>query len=487
MSGMAGRRVILLEFNELCRDLLADWMAKGLLPNFQEFYSKSRVFTAHADVTEQDHLEPWIQWYSLHTGFSYEQHRVFHLTDGPKRGLKDIWQLLLENGYRVGNCAGMNSPGFVSEGSFYLPDPWCNSQKPYPPEMQAYQLVVLTNVQENTNISMSLDRNNYFEFLKFWMTHGLTAKSVAKILRQLLLEARDKRHSWRRAALLDKIQFDIFSHYWRSLEPDFASFFINSTAHFQHAYFHLLKPESFEHLANAPEDRLHKDAILFGYREMDKLLGQFFELEKRGALLVFSTALSQRPNPLAGLHYYRPRDIHALLRAIGVHPTRLLPVMAHQYSAEFDDRASAEASQEKLQTIRYRGAPVFDLSSARPKSLFFGVGLHTEIPDDASLEFVGAGPSAVRFHDLFYRVPHTKSGVHQAESSLWFKTGDLKVSADKVSILDVLPTLLDYYGVEAPEEEGMSRPGKSILPMLDIGHYRSQSAALSRPTRAAAA
>jgi hypothetical protein len=485
---MRGRPIILLEFNELCPDLLAEWMEQGLLPNFRKFHSQSRVFTGQADVTEQHHLEPWIQWYSLHSGFSYEQHQVFHLTDGPKRGLKDIWSLLLENGYTVANCAGMNAPGFGSPGSFYLPDPWCNSQEPYPPELRAYQHLVLTKVQENTNATASPQNNAYLQFLLFWMSHGASVDSVGAVLRQSLREFSSRAQSWRRATILDKVQFDIFSHYWRRLKPDFASFFINSTAHFQHAYWHLLKPEGFEDLAQTPADSAHKDAVLFGYQEMDRLLARFFELEKEGPMLVFSTALSQRSNPDAGLIYYRPRDIDALLRKIGVQPTKLLPVMAHQYSAEFTSQEAAERAKERLAAILYRGAPLFDLSSRPPSSLFFGVGAHGDIPRDAALEFTAPESPSMAFDDVFYRLPHTKSGIHHPQSALWFKTGDFRVHEDQVSILDVLPTLLDYYGVDAPDEEGMPRPGTSILQKLGIAPYgqvpSKAGPRLARPTAA---
>jgi hypothetical protein len=471
-----GRPVIVLEFNELCPELLAEWMDRGLLPNFRKFHSHSRVFTAQADVTEQRHLEPWIQWYSLHTGFSYEQHRVFHLTDGPKRGLKDIWRLLLENGYAVANCAGMNAPGFGSPGSFYLPDPWCNSQEPYPQELQAYQRLVLTKVQENSNAAASPQRAAYLQFLQFWMTHGASTNSIGAIVRQFVREASGRNQSWKRATLLDKVQFDIFSHYWRRLKPDFASFFINSTAHFQHAYFHLLRPEGFEGLAQPQDDSAHKDAVLFGYQEMDGLLARFFELEKEGALLVFSTALSQRQNPDAGQIYYRPHDINALLGKLGVQPARLLPVMAHQYSAEFPNQEAAEQAMQRLAAILYRGAPIFDLSIRRPSSLFFGVGAHGDIPRDAQLEFPMPESPSIAFYDVFYRLPHTKSGIHQGQSALWFKTGDFQVHDESVSILDVLPTLLEYYGVDAPEEEGMRRGGVSILQKLGIAPYSQERA-----------
>lgn len=480
-----GRPVILLEFNELCPDLLARWMNQGLLPNFRKFHSQSRVLAGQADVAEQRHLEPWIQWYSLHTGFGYDQHQVFHLTDGPRRRLKDIWGLLLENGYTVANCAGMNAPGFRSPGSFYLPDPWCNSQEPYPPELQAYQRLVLTKVQENSNAAAAPQKHAHLKFLQFWTTHGASLDSIGAILRQLLREAFGRNQSWRRATLLDKVQYDIFSNYWRRLRPDFASFFINSTAHFQHAYFHLLEPQPFDGSPQKPADSDHKDAVLFGYQEMDRLLARFFELEKEGAMLVFSTALSQRPNPDAGLVYYRPHDISALLAKVGVEPARLLPVMAHQYSAEFPTQEAAERAMERLAGILYRGSPIFDVTIRKPSSLFFGVGAHGEISRDARLEFTTSESPSVDFYDVLYRLPHTKSGMHQGQSALWFKTNDFRVHDEAVSILDVLPTLLEYYGVDAPDEEGMRRRGVSFLRTLGISPYSqgARSRERSRPPR----
>jgi hypothetical protein len=331
---------------------------------------------------------------------------------------------------------------------------------------------VLSLVQENSNAAAGLDTKAYLDFLGFWATHGPSARSVCAIVQQLAREAVDDQQSWRRAVLLDKIQFDIFSHYWRRLKPDFASFFINSTAHFQHAYFHLMRPESFGGLPARADDPVHKDAVLFGYQEMDKLLARFFELEKQGALLVLSTALSQGPNQRAGHAYYRPRDIDGLLAEFGVRPARLLPVMAQQYSAEFLDQASADAARDTLRSMLYRGEQLFDIpAEQQPLTLFFGTGLHAEVPPDAVVEFADGSARTALFGDLFYRISHTKSGAHRPESVLWFKTGRFAADGETVSILDILPTLLDYYGVEPPQEEAMPRTGASFLPKLEVPRY----------------
>jgi hypothetical protein len=66
-------KVLLLEFNEICPPLLKRWMEQGKLPNFSALHYSSQVFTSVADASEPDYLEPWIQWYSIHTGLSYDE------------------------------------------------------------------------------------------------------------------------------------------------------------------------------------------------------------------------------------------------------------------------------------------------------------------------------------------------------------------------------------------------------------------------------
>src|SRR5690606_33211001 len=119
-------------------------------------------------------------------------------------------------------------------------------------------------------------------FVRFMVTHGLKPSTVAQILRQLGAErAKDGRLSWRRVALLDRLQFDVFRHYYRRYRPDFASFFVNSVAHLQHSYWRHMEPEAFTVRPGAAEMEIYGDAIRFGYRAMDKVLGGFLELARQ--------------------------------------------------------------------------------------------------------------------------------------------------------------------------------------------------------------
>jgi hypothetical protein len=249
-------KVLLLEFNEICPSLLKRWMDQGKLPNFSAFYQSSQVFTSIADVSDPDYLEPWIQWYSIHTGLAYDEHKVFYLTDGPKADHPDIWRILDGLGKSVMNCGSMNARALAGSNVFYLPDPWCSNEPAWPSEIEVFKTVMAKLVQESTR-GVALTVNELLPFVTFLIGHGLTPDTIRAILAQLGSERLSQTDvKWRRVALADRLQFDLFRHYYRRMRPDFATFFINSTAHLQHAYWRYMDPEAF---ALKPE----KDEIKF--------------------------------------------------------------------------------------------------------------------------------------------------------------------------------------------------------------------------------
>src|SRR5262249_15823031 len=131
-------------------------------------------------------------------------------------------------------------------GAFSLPDPWCPVEACSPPEIAIYANVVASWVKEYSNASVPVSWRDYAAFLGFMVGHGLSPSTVAAIAAQLFQEKSSSAElSWRRVALLDRLQFDLFAHYYRRLAPDFATFFSNSTAHLQHAYWRHMDSSAF--------------------------------------------------------------------------------------------------------------------------------------------------------------------------------------------------------------------------------------------------
>ena len=96
-----------------------------------------------------------------------------------------------------------------------------------------------------------------------------------------------------------------------------------------------MEPDAFTVQPSATEGDRHRDAILFGYQEMDRLLGEFEALAGEDVQLIVATALSQQPytkyEAIGGHHFYRPHSVQDLLATLGITAEKILPVMTHQF------------------------------------------------------------------------------------------------------------------------------------------------------------
>ena len=465
---MSKRPMILLEFNELCPSLLDKWMGEGKLPNFRRFYQASDVFVSEAD-SDAPALEPWIQWYSLHTGLAYSEHQVFNLTDGPEAGFPDIWGMLREGGYKTFNCSSMNAKNDGAANAVFLPDPWCTTERATPDELNVYYEFVRGQVQEYTNPDQDSGLARAARFVKFMATHGLSFQTISAIISQVAKEKTGNgRIGWKRATILDRLQTDVFMHSFDKYQPDFSTFFLNSTAHYQHSYWRYMDPAAFVDKPSAEDLETYKDAILYGYQCMDQVLARFIALaDKKNVTLVLASALSQQPfledEGEGGRRYYRPKNMEKLLETFGIEAKKVQPVMTHQYSMQFEDDPKIEHAVEILKSVTYKGERCFEVRTDGDR-LYFGCKIYRRAEPGAQLNYVQSGETkSVALEDLFYLMDIVKSGCHHPDGILWIRTGAGKVHDQRVSILDVLPTILDYFDVPRPMA-GDKRPlGRSII------------------------
>ena len=123
--------VVLIEFNELCPDLMDKFIKEGCLPNFARLRSESEVYTTATDAAGEE-LNPWVQWVTLHTGLSHHEHKVLHLSQGHGLDKKAIWDHLSDSGYKVWVCSSMNPRADLPLNGFLLPDPWSTGVRPQP-------------------------------------------------------------------------------------------------------------------------------------------------------------------------------------------------------------------------------------------------------------------------------------------------------------------------------------------------------------------
>lgn len=476
--------VILLEFNEISPALLTRFMEGGELPNFRRLYAESEVYVTDAEEAAPN-LEPWIQWITVHSGLSYNEHGIFHLGDGHKLDRPCVWDLLSQAGKSVWICGSMNlSYGKPINGAV-LPDPWATGVEPYPNGFDAYFKFVQRNVQEYTNDRVPLTRADYIAFLRFMLSRGLSLSTIGAIAAQLLREI-GGRQRWRRATILDKLQWDVFRDQYKKQRPDFSTFFLNSTAHFQHMHWRNMDPAPFKVKPTEEEQAEFETAILYGYREMDHIIGKCLTLAGRDATIILASGLSQQPcllyEDIGGKTFYRARELERMLAFVGITGEHTsFPVMSEEFHMRFDREEDAELAERRLASVRVDGRRAMN-AMRDGTNLFSGCCIHEHLDKDAELTVEGTSIQAPFFR-YFYRPEGTKSGMHHPDGVLWLRRPERRhrVVGGKVPLRDIAPTLLDLCGLAAPQwMSGTSLMRTASAPEHVLG--RTPSSTIATPS-----
>lgn len=453
--------VISIEFNELCPNLMAKFIAAGHLPNFQRFRDESVVAETDAEETGEL-LNPWVQWVSVHTGLSAAEHQVTTLSEGHTVPVQAVWDVASTSGRRVWVCGSMNARYDRPLDGYLLPDPWSTGCRPFPErEFDPFINYVRSAVQEHSTGG----GGGMKAFLKWMLGHGLSVGTMAAAAGQLASEKLGNT-SWKRAGILDLIQYDLFTHYYRKVKPHLATFFVNSTAHYQHCYWRNMEPEAFKVKPTAKEQRDYAGAILHGYQCMDKLVGRFLRLADStpNTTLFFSTALSQQPyldhEEKDGRKYYHLNAKTVLAEKLGVtDPFGYEPVMAEQFYLRFESKEACDRAEARLLSFHLKHRPAFKddrtrLFNAERKgdSLLMQCRCTGDVPADAKITSETDEAVGVPFADVFYRMEAVKSGRHHPSGILWVRTPDRRHTTltEKVSLRSIAPTMLRQLGLPVP-------------------------------------
>jgi hypothetical protein len=452
--------VITIEFNELCPNLMTRFLKAGELPHFKRFYDEAEIFETDAEESGEL-LNPWVQWVSVHTGLSASEHQVTTLSEGHKVGSPAIWDILSSAGRRVWVCGSMNTRYDRPLNGCLLPDPWSTGTRSYPAgEFDTYLDYVRSAVQEHTSGG---GKGSTKAFLRYMLGHGLSIRTILSIASQLIGE-RLASTRWKRAHVLDLFQWDLFRHYYQQLHPDFATFFLNSTAHFQHCYWRNMEPEKFQSRPSETEQKAYSKAILFGYKTMDKLIGRFMRLASKNTTLIFCTALSQQPylehEETGGRHYYHLCNKACLVKSLGLPETYVYePVMAEQFYLRFHSEEELGRTEAKLVSYHVKHPAVFRDERTRlfhltrkEGALLVQCRCTSQVPLDARITATDDPQVSIPFYDVFYQMDAMKSGRHHPAGMLWIRHPNRRhrVHVAKVSIRSIAPTILGLFALPVP-------------------------------------
>lgn len=410
----SNRLLVLLEINEVNFDLVREYL--NLYPGRFK-WMEVLLRNYHIKTTSEknyEELEPWIQWVSIHTGKSFEEHKIFRLGDIVGSDIPQVFEKLEDIGVRVGCISPINTENRLRRPAYFMPDPWTKTITDGSWWSNILSSAVSQAVNDNAQSRVSLKSliSIFLGLLRF-------AKfKHYRIYLKLILNSRGS--PWRKALVLDLMLHDIHTNFLNKKVVNFSTLFLNSGAHIQHHYLFCAEPIKKNTLIRNPGWYVSPDADPFF--EMlgvyNIIIGDY--IADSNAEFILATGLSQRPYDRVE-YYYRLKNHASFLSLMGINFKSVMPRMTRDFLVQFSNDAEALAAEKILRAIRteFDNKLIFGEINNRGNSLFVTLTYPDEVTESTRIlinsQFVKLSPNVV-FVAL-------KNGMHHANGFAFFSKG----------------------------------------------------------------
>ncbi len=355
--------MILLALNELNIDYIKGYISEGKLTNFKRLLQNGTVSTISEEKYEL--LEPWIQWTTVQTGKSYDEHQIFRLGDIIYRpDLRQIFEDLENNGLSIGAISPFNAVNRLKSSKFFIPDPWTQTKTSGSYIIKRLSKTISSLV--NDNASGKLGTLNIL-----WLLVGFIRYIRVKRWSKFISFFLQRKKPGIKAAILDMILLEVFVTLQKKHKPDYSHLFFNGGAHVQHHY--MFNSTQYKGALKNPEwyCPANWDPIYMMLETYDSIIGDLLESGER---IIGVTGLHQVPH-VEQTYYWRPLNHKAFLTEAGVKGEfTVIPRMSRDfliYSSSKDHAIQIESHLNKF-TDSIRNKPVFNVDN-RGESLFVEV------------------------------------------------------------------------------------------------------------------
>lgn len=371
-------KVVFVGFNEINFDYVSRYIEQGHLPNLAKLLSAKSLLRTESENSY--HLwEPWIQWVTIYTGKSFDEHGVFRLGDiVDNQDLEQIFEFFEGQGHSVGAVSPFNASNRMNKADFFIPDPWTSTK------VTGGKL--LTGIYETIKALVNTNAD-----MKFSLRHVLIIMLAACVYVppvrwmhyfKCLLKSRKPGI---KALIMDSLLSDIYIKLVEKKSPDFSHLFLNAGAHIQHHYMFSSSVYDGENLN--PEWYCSKDfdPLLQILQEYDNVIRRLAELS--GIKLVIATGLTQIPCENI-TYYWRPKHHESLMAKLGITAIKKLePRMSRDFLVIFDTSEEANSAERILKSYVAGDSSenIFSVDN-RGRSLFVELSYGKEITSEFEIK-----------------------------------------------------------------------------------------------------
>lgn len=300
--GLPMRSVIFFETNEIPWRVVDDYTAKFPRSVLARMLRRSQTFETICE--DKIELDPWISWPTLHRGVNDKQHGIVHLGQSLDRAnalFPPVWSLLRQAGRAVGVFGSLHSsavPADACDYAFYVPDFFADETFAHPASLRPFQEFNLAMTRKSArNVDPSLPLKESTKFIAAACQNGLSPRTIAIILRQLVEERLTPSRKIRRRAIQSILGLDFFTGLLRRTKPEFATFYTNHVAAAMHRYWAAHFTEDWGEENPMGEEWIEKynGELTHAMNVLDLMLARLMDFVEReeGYGLVITSSLGQ--------------------------------------------------------------------------------------------------------------------------------------------------------------------------------------------------
>lgn len=429
-------KLILIELNEINFDAATFYIDSGYrLPGFKRLIEKGIINTE--SEPEYENLEPWIQWPSVHTGKTFDEHKVFRLGDFVNSTSEQFFEQVEKAGFSVGAVSPMNASNKLKNPAYFIPDPWTKTPCDNSFFSKSITDAIVQAVNDNSQSKLTL---------KTIFNLGLAFVALVKPTRYLpmakyALNALGK--PWRKALFLDMLLYEFHKTLFKRKNPNFSTLFLNAGAHIQHHYFFNSPYTDSLELKNPTwYIKEEVDPFLEMLKVYDEILSDLLELSNTE--IIVATGLSQKPYEQLKF-YYRIKDHASFLNRVGVEFTDVVPRMTRDFLISFDTEMQALKAEHQLSKILVNNeVKLFEEIDNRGKDIFVVMTYPSEITDKTMISYSGK-ESLLGNLVTFVAI---KNGEHQSKGFAYFSEGVSKFAPSQGShVSKIHKTVLQFFRI----------------------------------------
>ena len=395
---MKKKKLLLIQLNEINFELIKKY-SKNINFNFfnKDFLKKISITDSEKNY---ELLEPWIQWVSVYTGKTAEQHKIFRLGDVEKYNGKSFFNTIENLKKSVGVVCSMNLKNTLNKPKYFFSDPWTNTSSGPSKTIKFITKTISKVVNLNSHKSMPIAL--YFKIFVILLI-SFRIKNIFLYLK-LIINFKKK---WNKALLLDLMLHDLHLGLLNKHRTDFSAIFLNAGAHIQHHYF-FNSSQYINKDINNPEWYIERkyDPVLEMIIFYDQILSEYKKLNDYE--IVLATGLSQVPYDRIK-YYYRFKDHSNFLKNLNINFDKVVPRMTRDFLVSFKNNVEKTQAIDKLNQINEINKEKIFSFEIRNDSIFVTLCIQKEIGDKDTIKIDNNNKILIKDHVVFVAL---KNGMH---------------------------------------------------------------------------